>query len=301
MSKINWDSKKLNYFLMVILVISWGFEYIAAKKALDTVQPITLVFFKYIVAGSVLIIVKLIRDRHWPFHKKDIVFFIGCAIFGDIIYFAGEYGAMHYLPISLVTIILSFVPAVSIVLEMIIYKVKPTLPIIIGIVVSILGVGLVVGADFSILLNGRFIGYLLAFMAVFSWNCYNFITHRLTKHYNPIDLTLYQLIAAVIVCSPYAVFHMPAASAWDAELIWSILYLAVISCSIGFVIFVNSVRVLGVTPSALFSNMLPITSTFFGWLCLGEKVKLIQLIGGVVVVASGSFVLWQKGKTDNNL
>jgi drug/metabolite transporter (DMT)-like permease len=301
MSKINWASKKLNYLLMSLLIVSWGFEYIAAKKALDTVQPITLVFFKYMVAGTVLLVVKLIRDRKWPFHKKDIVFFVGCAIFGDIIYFAGEYGAMHYMPISLVTIILSFVPAVSIVLEIIIYKVRPTVPIVVGIIISILGVGLVVGADFSVLFNGRVIGYLLAFMAVLSWNCYNFITHRLTKHYNPLDLTLYQLIAAVIVCSPYAAFNMPDSSMWDTELVLSILYLALISCSIGFIIYVNAVKTLGVTPSALFSNMLPITSTFFGWLCLGEKISTIQLLGGVIVVAAGSFVIWQKGKSDVSL
>jgi drug/metabolite transporter (DMT)-like permease len=301
MRKINWTSKRLNYILMTILVIAWGYEYIAAKSAMETVMPITLVFFKYLVAFAILMVYKLLRDRRFPFKKRDIPFFFLCAIFGDIMYFAGEYGAMHYIPISLVTIILAFVPAVSILLEFAIFKVRPTPIVVAGIVACILGVGLVVGADFSALANGRMIGYLLAFLSVISWNIYNFITARLTGNYNPIDLTIYQLAAALIVALPYAVFNMPEASAYDAGLILSVLYLAIASSCFGFIVYVNSVRSLGVTPSALFSNMLPVTSTFFGWLCLGEMIAPIQIIGGVIVVAAGSLVIYMKGKGENDI
>jgi drug/metabolite transporter (DMT)-like permease len=42
--------------------------------------------------------------------------------------------------------------------------------------------------------------------------------------------------------------------------------------------------------------MLPVTSTFFGWLCLGEMISPMQIVGGIVVVAAGSMVIWLKGK-----
>jgi drug/metabolite transporter (DMT)-like permease len=286
---------------MTVLVIAWGYEYIAAKAAMETVLPITLVFFKYIVAFVLLMAYKFLRDRHFPFRKKDIPFFFLCAIFGDIMYFAGEYGAMHYMPISLVTIILAFVPAVSIMLEFAIFKIRPTPIVVGGIIACIVGVGLVVGADFSALAGGRMIGYLLAFLSVVSWNIYNFITARLTGNYNPLDLTIYQLAAALIVALPYTVFNMPAPSAYNAELILSVLYLAIASSCFGFIVYVNSVRSLGITPSALFSNMLPVTSTFFGWLCLGEVIAPMQIIGGVVVVAAGSLVIYMKGKDGSDI
>jgi drug/metabolite transporter (DMT)-like permease len=296
MKKISWASKRLNYILMAVLVIAWGFEYIAAKSALDNVLPITLVFFKYSVAVVVLLVIKLVRDRRISFRRRDIPFFFVCAIFGNVLYYVGEYGAMNYMPISLVTIVLAFVPIISIFLEFFIYKIRPTVAIVAGIVVGIAGVVLVVGADVSVLTGGRFIGYLLAFMAVGSWNVYNFITARLTGNYAPLDLTIYQLIAAILVSMPYALFNLPDASAVDAGLVGSVLYIAIASSALGFVIYINALHSIGVTPTALFSNMLPVSSTFFGWFFLGELIAPLQIVGGVVVVAAGSMVIWLKGK-----
>ncbi|MDR3225859.1 MAG: DMT family transporter [Clostridiales Family XIII bacterium] len=296
MKKISWASKRVNYILMAVLVIAWGFEYIAAKSALDNVLPITLVFFKYSVAVVMLLVIKLVRDRRISFRRRDIPFFFVCAIFGNVLYYVGEYGAMNYMPISLVTIVLAFVPIISILLEFFIYKIRPTVAIVAGIVVGIVGVVLVVGADVSVLTGGRLIGYLLAFMAVGSWNVYNFITARLTGNYAPLDLTIYQLTAAILVSMPYALFNLPDASAVDAGFVGSVLYIAIASSALGFVIYINALHSIGVTPTALFSNMLPVSSAFFGWFFLGELIAPLQIVGGVIVVAAGSMVIWKKGK-----
>jgi drug/metabolite transporter (DMT)-like permease len=289
-------SKPVNYVLMTMLVIVWGYEYIAAKDAMETVAPIALVCFKYSVALIVLVLYKLIRDRSFRVRRRDIGFFLLCAVFGDIMYWVGEYGAMHYMQISLVTIVLAFVPAVSIILEIFIYKVRPTPAIVVGISVCIVGVALVVGADFAALLNGKMFGFLLAFVAVISWNIYNFITARLSGDYKPLDVTIYQLAAAVIISLPYTLFNLPPASSVDAMFIYDVLYLALPSTCFSFIVYINSVRAIGVTPTALFSNMLPVSSTFFGWLCLGEMIAPLQIAGGAVVVAAGSVVIWLKGK-----
>jgi drug/metabolite transporter (DMT)-like permease len=284
---------------MTILVIVWGYEYVAAKGAMELVQPITLVCFKYGIALVVLVLYKLARDRTFPLRKRDIGFFVLCAIFGDIMYWVGEYGAMHYMQIALVTIVLAFVPVLSIILEVFIYKVRPTPLIVIGILVCIGGITLVVGADLAVLLSGKVIGFLLAGVAVVSWNIYNFLTARLSGTYKPVDVTIYQLTAAVIVSLPYTLMHLPPAAAVDGTFIGQVLYLALPSTVFSFVVYINSVRSLGVTPSALFSNMLPVTSTFFGWLCLGEMIEPLQIVGGVIVVAAGSAVIWLKGREED--
>lgn len=290
------NEKRVNYCLMAILVFIWGFEYIAAKSALDTVNPITLVFFKYVTGAAVLLCIKLARDRRFPFKVRDIPFFILCAIFGDILYYASEYQAMSYLPVSVITIILAFVPAVSILLESLIYKRRPTLLICLGIILSVIGVGMVVGADFGVFFKGKAIGYILAFFAVLSWNAYNFITARLTGKYKSLDLTIYQLIAAILVSAPFAAFDLPSIGTVDTSLVLAILYLGLFSSAFGFLVYVNSVKVIGVTPSALFSNMLPVTAALFGWLILGERLSTLQIVGGIVVIVAGSMVIFLKGK-----
>ena len=104
------ESQKRNmYLLMIILMFAWGLEYIFAKQALDVMEPLTLVFFKYMIGLVVTWIIKLKAEGKSLMRKKDIPLFIFCAIFGEIGYFYFEYTAMGFLPVSLITIVLAFV------------------------------------------------------------------------------------------------------------------------------------------------------------------------------------------------
>jgi drug/metabolite transporter (DMT)-like permease len=114
------------YLLMTALVFAWGLEYIFAKQALAVMEPLTLVFFKYLIGLAVAVIIKLKMEGKSLIRKKDIPVFLFCALFGEIGYFYFEYSSMQYLPVSLVTIVLAFVPALSIVIDKALFKKKVT-------------------------------------------------------------------------------------------------------------------------------------------------------------------------------
>jgi drug/metabolite transporter (DMT)-like permease len=296
MSKNHYASKRVTYALMIGLVFLWGLDFIAGKAAVDVAAPVTIIFLKYLPAFFALLIIKLVRDRKFHLRKQDIIYFIACAIFGDVLYYASEYSAFDYLPVSIVSLVLAFVPAISIITEIFVDKKLPTVKIVVGIIVSAIGVGLIVGADYRELLSGKLVGYLFIFGALISWNIYNFITERLADNYDPIELSMYQIAGATIFSAPYALTHLPPASAINTSFILAIVYLAIISGVVGFIVYVNSIAVIGVTPSALFSNMMPVTTTFFGWLILGEKITLLQFAGGVIVIVAGAVVIYLKDK-----
>ena len=158
--------KRTAFIMMCGLVCLWGLDYVLAKNALGILKPMCLLFLKYSVGFILVAIVKFSQDRKSIVRVKDIPFFILCSITGEILYFTCEYTAMDYIPVSLITIILAFVPAVSILIERIVFKKKFTAKMALGTIICILGVAIVIGADFRELLQGRFIGYLLAFGAV---------------------------------------------------------------------------------------------------------------------------------------
>lgn len=290
--------KKTMYCLMTLLVFIWGLDYIIAKNALEACEPLTLLFFKYGVGLTLVLGVKLKFEGKALARKKDIPIFVACAICGEILYFNFEYTAMDYLPVSLITIILAFVPALSVILERIIYKKKATKLMVVGIGLSILGVTLVIGVDYKMLFEGRIIGYLLALGAVVSWNAYNFITSSLHDRYESATLTMTQLMCTILIISPYALTHLPEASMVTPSVIWGIVYLGLCSAGIGFMIQVKSLHILGPTATALFSNFLPITATFFGWLFLKETISIVQIIGGTIVILAGYLVIKEKGKVE---
>ncbi len=292
------NARKIVYVLMTLLVFMWGLEFIVAKVALETIKPLSLVCLKYSISLVLLAIVKAVADRQWPLKRRDIPVLFLCSLFGEVIYFASEYGAMAYLPVSVITIILAFVPCVSIVIEAICYKNRPTFVIVIGVSASVIGVALVIAADFREIFQGKYIGYLFAFGAVICWNAYNFFTKDLSERYKPFDLTLLQQSCAVIIVLPYAITNLPDPELISAQLMAGVLYLGIGSSFVGFLIYVKAIHIIGPTPCALFSNFLPVTTTFFGFILLHEQISLIQLLGGVIVIVSGTFVIREKGRED---
>ena len=283
---------------MCLLVCFWGLDYVFAKEALDILQPMSLLFLKYSVGFMVLLAIKLKADRKAIVRLKDIPWFILCSLTGEILYFFCEYSAMDYIPVSLITIILSFVPAVSIIIDRILYKKKASPKMLVGVMACIVGVIIVIGADFKVLLEGRILGYLLAFGAVISWNCYNFITAKVSENYNSATMSFTQLTCTVLMVMPYALHHMPPIDSFTPGVIGGIIYLGCVSAGVGFFILVYGLKVLGPTISAMFSNFLPVTATIFGWLFLVETIGMMQFAGGALVIASSCVVIAEKGKME---
>ena len=283
---------------MSCLVTTWGFDYVVAKHALELLQPLTLLFLKYAIGFIPIFIIKMKIDRKGMVRKKDIPLFILCSICGEILYYTCEYTAMDYIPVSLITIILAFVPAFAIIIEKVIFKRTVTKAMTIGVIVCVLGVVLIIGVDIEQILQGRWIGYLLAFGAVLCWNAYNFLTASLHENYTSITLTCTQLICTSLLILPYAIHTMPPAEAFTPPIIVGLVYLGVINAGLGFLITVRSLHVIGPTASAMFSNFLPVTSTFFGWLFLHEMITGMQVVGGVIVIASACVVIREKGRLE---
>lgn len=180
-----------------------------AKNVLEVFRPLNLMFFKYFGGLIVITLIKAVAERKFTIRKKDIIFFVMCSLTGQVLYYFCEYTAMEYIPVALITIILSFVPIISILIERVFFKTKLSVSIIAGLVVCVIGMG---------------------------------------------------------------------------------------SAGTGYLIYVRGVKYLGPTISSLFSNFLPVTSTFFGWLILGQSLGVMQIAGGLIVIVSACYVIIEKSR-----
>ncbi len=290
--------KRLMYFYMICLIIMWSFDYIVAKHALETLEPLVLLYLKYSVALFFMMLIKQVIDRGLKLQKRDILTLLACSVLGEILYFYCEYSAMEYLTVSVISILLAFIPALSILSEIVIYKKNPSVKLVVGVVICGIGVAMVIGVDFKELFNGKIIGYLLVLGALFSWNAYNFITAALHDRYSSISLTVLQLGCTLVILAPYVVMNLPKLSDFTPGTIGGIIYLGVFGAGLGFLIQVRALHVIGPTATSLFSNFLPISTTALGWYFLNETISFIQIIGGIVIITSGYFVIREKGKME---
>jgi len=290
------NEKKLIYFLMCLVVVIWGLGFVIVKQTLELLEPLSLLFFRYLFAFVLVFIIKLKKDRGIVIRKKDILVYIVCSIVGDIFYSYCEYTALSYLPVALLSILITFAPAVSVAFERVLYKKCASAKTILGVIVCILGVVLIIGVDLDILMEGRLLGYLLAFGCIVSWNVYNFITAKLHKDYSTVSLTFNQLLCTLLLLAPYMIHSIPDLPEFTFGLTMQLIYLGVISGGVGFLVQVRALHVIGPTPTVLFMNFLPITTTFFGWLILRETITIVQMIGGAIVLSAGYVVIKEKDK-----
>jgi len=290
--------KKIIIVMMTLIVIIWGFDYVIVKLVLEFLEPMSLLFFKYAVAFMFVIIVKLKTEGASFIKPRDIPIYIASVTFGEIVYYYSEYTAMGYLPVSIISIIIAFVPALSVITERVVYKKRTDIKIIMGIAACIFGVALIIGVDFSVLKEGKLIGYLLAFACVFSWNAYNFITVSIHKKYETATLTINQIICTLILLAPYVIHNAQELPSVTLSLTMQMLFLGIFNSGIGFLVVVRSLHVLGPTTTTLFSNFAPVVTTFLGWLILKETIAPIQMAGGIIVIAAGYIVIKEKGKTE---
>ena len=58
---------------------------------------------------------------------------------------------------------------------------------------------------------------------------------------------------------------------------------------VAFVMFADSLRVIGVARAQIFVNLIPVFTAIFSWILLSEKLN-IQQWGGIIVVIVGLFI-----------
>ena len=282
---------------MIFLVITWGFDYVTSKFGMDELTPTCLMFMKFFIGLITVAIIKAARRDRSLISKRDIPVLILCAIFGQILYFECEYNAMSYLPVSLLTILLAFVPAFSVIIERVFLKRKANKKMIFGIAGCILGIALVIGADLDIIFQGRLLGYIIAFGAILAWNIYNFLTASLEK-YDPITLACLQMLCACIILSPVAIHNMTPVTQWSGTLIAILIYMGIIGAAVGYMISIYALKTIGPTATSVYSDFLPVSTAIFGVLFLHETMSPLQIVGGIIVIAAGYIVIREKGRLD---
>lgn len=281
---------------LCIVVTIWGLDYVMVKEALTILEPMGLLFCKYFIGFLVMMCIRIFTSNKNKPSLKDIPKFILCSLFGEILYFSCEYTAMDYMPISLITVMLAFVPIFAILIEWVIYHRKPSTSVIAGIIICVIGIALIIGVDIDEILKGRFVGYLLCFGAIISWNIYNFITASLRK-YDAVTLTGTQMICTMCIILPTVIHSFPAPEEFTPQIIGGLLWLGIVDAGFGFLLMVFGLKVLGPAISAVYSNFMPVTATFFSFVLLHERIGILQIVGGIMVVTAGFYVICQKEKT----
>lgn len=279
--------KMFSVIAIVLSVIFWGYSFVSTKIVLAELPPITIAFFRQIIASIVLIAVLYAKKLFVKMPVKDLLLLTASSFFGIVLYFIFENTGLKYTTASNGSIIVAAVPIFTLITEYLFYKFKITVRLVLCVAISIFGVVLVIfeqGAlDFT---SGSTKGNLLMIGAMVAWVIYTIVCKSLTDKYKGIVITAYQMIAGSVLFIP---FIIPEISQWhgiSAYSTFNLIYLAIFCSALSYYLYNYAVKGLGATVSSMFLNLIPVVSIIGGVLVLGEKVSILQISGMLLIMIS---------------
>ncbi len=283
-------SKLLVYLVSVFAIILWGISYIWTDMLIRLDIPVFyFVFVRIFLAGIILFLLNATRGRISGIHRKDLPKFLLLALFEPFLYFLCEsYGLKETGSPTLSAMIIATIPIFSIGAGMLFFKEKINLVNIIGIVLSLCGIGLVVMSKDSV--GENFIwGIVLLVIAVLSEVGHASITKSLSHNYCSQVIVMYQFLIGSVYLLPLFIFKGLdnfSMRYLSADVLYPVVCLAFLCSSLAFSLWVSTIKNLGVARSSIFSALIPVAAAVAAWI-LGQESLNARQVTGIIVSTIG--------------
>lgn len=283
----------LPYGILFLLALIWGSSFILIKRGLEAFGPMQVAELRVAFAGLTMLPFAL---SYLPRVKmEDIKYYIivfMCGNFGPAFFFAI---AQTKLASGITGVLNSLVPIFTMLIGVLIFKVKPGKPQILGVLLGFGGaVMLVFARGASTELDSLGYAGLVILATLFYSISLNTIKAKLS-HYPPlmtasIPVTLSGIMGALLI--PFTPFNWDAAFGQDLPNLGYIFLLGFMGTAVALILFNRLVQL----KSALFSSsvtyLIPVVAMIWG-IVDGEQLALAHF-SGMALILAGVYLINQK-------
>ncbi len=299
-------NRALAWVLLFVLAIIWGSSFILIKKGLIGLTPYELGSLR-IVAATLFLLPSAIK-RFRLADKKSYPFLISVGLLGSLVpsFLFGI--AQTRIESSVTGVINGLTPIFTILVGLIIYKVKQEPKVFLGILVGFIGTAVLISAGKGMALSGI---NAYALLVVLATMCYgtnlNFVKFHL-GHLHPVTVTSVSLIFV----GPAAAIHLFGFTDFWPKLVsvegtvlstFYIALLGIFGTAIALIIFNKILQITDALFASSVTYLIPIIAVIWGVLD-GESLYLMHYIGmiavgiGVYIANSNRAAYKKKGSTE---
>jgi drug/metabolite transporter (DMT)-like permease len=274
------------YPVLVLSMLFWGLSFVWTSVVFRYYQPITTIFIRLVLSSTLLFGYMILSGRFEKIRRKDIPVFLFTSFVNPFLYFLGEsYGLKNTSP-TISAVVIATIPVFMPLVAWFTLRERLSGLNLAGIFISFAGIAIMlVNPDLS--LNASPYGVLLLLGAVAAAITYSVFLKRLTSGYSALAIITWQNLAGALFFLPlFLIFefdHFRSVKP-NAELVTSILQLTFFASTLAYIFYTQAVKVIGVSRSSVFSNLIPVFTAVFSAIFISEIFPLTKIAGMAIVI-----------------
>ena len=276
--------------VVVLVAVLIGGNFTALKFALDHSTPLLIAGMRTVIGGTFLLGFAFLRGERFPTSRRDLfnIFMVSLSITtvssGLLVFGVSRVTA------GVASLVASTMPMFTAVLALVLMKTQ---------ISRLAGLGLAVGFAGTLVLaspslggGSATIGIVSLIVSAIAWAFGNvYMKWQDMTNVSPIMLVGVQLYMSAMCLIPFAlVVEGTSDTEWTIGLFAPLLYAAIPANAVTFALLATVVRKATPTQAASTAYLIPLFGVFFGWLIRDERLGIVELMGGVLIIM-GVYVL----------
>ena len=280
--------KTSSYATMALLgtVLLWSFMVVVAKGIVAVVDPITVLFFRLLVA-ALCFLPFFIKNHTWtkPHFNKLVIISLGATV--NLTFFI--LGIKHTTA-SASQIIYSAMPILVLIIGIYFKKERQSLKKITGVIIGFIGlllIGFLSSVEKGETITGSLVGNLLIMIAMLGWTSYLLYSKSLSEHFQPIEMGSTSILVSFLVSAMLFAINQSVSSASmiiDLPLVSAALFMGFAGTFLTYILYQYAIHHSSTLKVSMTSYIQPITTAFLAILFIGEKLTFHFLLGSILVL-----------------
>lgn len=284
------------YLLLSCSAFLWASNFIVGRIAPPGLPPISLDFWRWaIAAGLTLPVAWSHLKRDWPTLCRRWPVLLLLATTG----LAGSnllaYLALKTIPATTGLLVQSALPVAILLFGLIAFRERPSRRQVGATILSILGVGAIVGAT-GATMSGSWTGLIFIVAAMIAQALYTTLL-RLRPALHPTSFLFATAALAALALTPLQLARGEFLPVHDVRAIVAVLFVAVGPSVLAFFLFNRGVELIGAGRASIFFYLMPVFGSILAVPFLGERLGAGPLIGFALIGAGFVLVMTRPRRT----
>ncbi|MDO8484442.1 MAG: DMT family transporter [Candidatus Limnocylindrales bacterium] len=279
--------RRLAELAVLIVMVFWAGNFIVVKGAIGILPPVGFTFLRYSLAAVTLLALLRWREGAIRLPRGDVVPIALLGIVGFGCYQIIWPVALQTIPAGDSALLIATTPVITALLAVATGADAPNRVKLLGALVSFLGVAVVIAAGQGLNLGVSLVGDLLTLVAALCWALYTVFGAGILRRHSPLMATTWAIVAGTLFMAPVGIAQLATVdlSVVGPAVALAVVYAGTLAAGFSNVIVFHGLKLLGPTRVSAFQFLVPALAVVLAAIFLGEPIRLVQVLGGIVILA----------------